>query len=139
MAVEGVEDIGDVLELSSALLEVHCRVFGLGDLRTLVLQYCPGNGRRDVQGSLWLNSSHSCRCWLGMSSSPPVPTAVQCLGCNCTQNILLPIIRKYFVTHYKDPQANCHTLFFLAFPFLPQILITHVRIFCKLGPAIEIK
>lgn len=62
MAIEGEEDIGDVLELSSALLEVHCRVFGLGDLRTLVFQYCPGNGRRDVQGSLWLNTSHSCRC-----------------------------------------------------------------------------
>lgn len=50
MAVEGVEDIGDVLELSSSLLEVHCRVFGLGDFRALVFQYCCGNGRRDAQG-----------------------------------------------------------------------------------------
>lgn len=27
VAVEGMEDIGDVLELSSSLLEVHCRAF----------------------------------------------------------------------------------------------------------------
>lgn len=47
--IVAMEDIGDVLELSSSLLEVHCRAFGLRDFRALVFQYCHGNGRRDVQ------------------------------------------------------------------------------------------
>lgn len=52
VAIEGMEDICDVLELSSSLLEVHCRVFGLGDFRALVFQYCYGNGKEGCSGFL---------------------------------------------------------------------------------------
>lgn len=58
--VEVMEDIGDVLELSSSLLEVHCRAFGLRDFRALVFQYCHGNGRRDFQAFPLAAHTHSC-------------------------------------------------------------------------------